>query len=255
MRIDAEVLKVIGAANVEGNKLVLTGQLDRNLYQRTDKVLQAAGGKWNRGLKAHVFDSCAESRIQQMLSSGDIVIPQDFGYYPTPEPVVQMLMDLADVQPGMLCLEPSAGQGAIACALAKVAGGVMCVELLDQNVTKLRENLSAICNEGPDFQIIRHGDFLEMPVGTDSIYDRIVMNPPFEKQADIKHVLHAFDFLKPGGRLVSVMSASVLFRSNKLTQEFRDFVEQQGGTIEPLPEGSFKVSGTMVNTVVVVLDK
>lgn len=244
MRIDAEVLKVIGAANVEGNKLFLTGQLDRNLYQRTDKVLQAAGGKWNRGLKAHVFDSCAESRIQQMLSSGDIVIPQDFGYYPTPEPVVQMLMDLADVQPGMLCLEPSAGQGAIATAVAKVAGGVMCVELLEQNVAKLRETFD-----------VYHGDFLQVSPNVHPIYDRIVMNPPFEKQADIKHVLHAFDFLKPGGRLVSVMSASVLFRSNKLTQEFRDFVEQQGGTIEPLPEGSFKVSGTMVNTVVVVLDK
>lgn len=244
MRIDAEVLKVIGAANVEGNKLFLTGQLDRNLYQRTDKVLQAAGGKWNRGQKAHVFDSCAESRIQQMLISGDIVIPQDFGYYPTPEPVVQMLMDLADVQPGMLCLEPSAGQGAIATAVAKVAGGVMCVELLEQNVAKLRETFD-----------VYHGDFLQVSPNVHPIYDRIVMNPPFEKQADIKHVLHAFDFLKPGGRLVSVMSSSVLFRSNKLTQEFRDFVEQQGGTIEPLPEGSFKVSGTMVNTVVVVLDK
>lgn len=244
MRIDDEVLKVIGAANVEGNKLFLTGQLDRNLYQRTDKVLQAAGGKWNRAQKAHVFDSCAESRIQQMLSSGDIVIPQDFGYYPTPEPVVQMLMDLADVQPGMLCLEPSAGQGAIATAVAKVAGGVMCVELLEQNVAKLLETFD-----------VYYGDFLQLSPNVHAIYDRIVMNPPFEKQADIKHVLHAFDFLKPGGRLVSVMSASVLFRSNKLTQEFRDFVEQHGGTIEPLPEGSFKVSGTMVNTVVVVLDK
>lgn len=251
MRIDAEVLKVIGAANVEGNKLFLTGQLDRNLYQRTDKVLQAAGGKWNRGQKAHVFDSCAESRIQQMLISGDIVIPQDFGYYPTPEPVVQMLMDLADVQPGMLCLEPSAGQGAIACALAMRSGGVMCIELLEQNVKKLKEYLHLL---GVEFEVY-NGDFLECQARVDPIYDRIVMNPPFEKQADIKHVLHAFDHLKTGGRLVSVMSASVLFRSNKLTQEFRDFVEQHGGTIEPLPEGSFKVSGTMVNTVVVVLDK
>lgn len=155
-----------------------------------------------------------------------------------------MLMDLADVQPGMLCLEPSAGQGAIAMAVAKVAGGVMCVELLEQNVAKLRETFD-----------VYHGDFLQVSPNVHPIYDRIVMNPPFEKQADIKHVLHAFDFLKPGGRLVSIMSASVLFRSNKLTQEFRDFVEQHGGSIEPLPEGSFKSSGTMVNTVVVVIDK
>lgn len=84
-------------------------------------------------------------------------------------------------------------------------------------------------------------------------YDRVIMNPPFEKQADIKHVLHAHKFLKPGGRLVSVMAASVLFRTNRLTVEFREFIQAKGGWIQELPEGSFKTSGTMVNTVIVTI--
>lgn len=94
-------------------------------------------------------------------------------------------------------------------------------------------------------------DFLT--VEPDPVYDRVVMNPPFGRQADIKHVSHALKFLKPGGLLVSVMASSVTFRSNKLTTDFRQLIEERGGHIEELPEGAFKSSGTMVNTVIVVI--
>ena len=94
-------------------------------------------------------------------------------------------------------------------------------------------------------------DFLE--VMPNPIYDRVVMNPPFSRQADIMHVLHALQFLKPGGLLVSVMAASVTFRENKLTTDFRATVEARGGYIEPLPENSFKASGTGVNTVLAAI--
>jgi hypothetical protein len=50
-----------------------------------------------------------------------------------------------------------------------------------------------------------------------------------------------------------VMSASVTFRDNKLTQDFRDLVRERGGDIEALPEGAFKDSGTMVRTVIVTI--
>lgn len=40
---------------------------------------------------------------------------------------------------------------------------------------------------------------------------------------------------------------------NRLTVSFRDLVEEKGGSTEPLPEASFKSSGTMVNTVIVVI--
>ena len=73
-------------------------------------------------------------------------------------------------------------------------------------------------------------------------------------QVDIDHVLHAWKFLKPGGRLVSIMSAGVIFRDNRKTVDFQNFVEQHG-YMERLPEGSFKDSGTMVNTCIVVVDK
>ena len=52
-------------------------------------------------------------------------------------------------------------------------------------------------------------------------YDRILMNPPFEGGSDIDHVMHAFDCLKPGGRLVSIMSEGPFFRSDKTSKGFR----------------------------------
>ncbi|EMB4316715.1 hypothetical protein U9D58_000208 [Citrobacter freundii] len=49
------------------------------------------------------------------------------------------------------------------------------------------------------------------------------------------------------------MASSVTFRSNKLTTDFRQLIVDRGGHIEELPEGAFKSSGTMVNTVIVVI--
>ena len=39
-------------------------------------------------------------------------------------------------------------------------------------------------------------------------YDRIIANPPFTKNQDIDHVMQMWNFLKPGGRIVSIMSNS-----------------------------------------------
>jgi predicted RNA methylase len=83
-------------------------------------------------------------------------------------------------------------------------------------------------------------------------YDVIVANPPFSKQQDIDHVNKMMDIAKR--RVVSVMSASVLFRDNKKTVAFRKRVEDLGGTFEELPEGTFKESGTNVRTCIVCVD-
>jgi 16S rRNA G1207 methylase RsmC len=79
------------------------------------------------------------------------------------------------------------------------------------------------------------------------------MNPPFAKQADIAHVTHAHQFLKPGGLLVAVMSNSVTFRGGRVAEGFRALLAEVGGSLEPLPEGSFQVSGTGVNTIIATL--
>ncbi|WMA00162.1 hypothetical protein [Enterobacter hormaechei] len=55
MQISTEVLNVLSRCRAEGNFLFLADQLDRSIYVKTNKVLEAAGGKWNRKEQAHIF--------------------------------------------------------------------------------------------------------------------------------------------------------------------------------------------------------
>ncbi|MCV5917721.1 hypothetical protein OFN60_30320, partial [Escherichia coli] len=45
MQISTEVLNVLSRCRAEGNFLFLADQLDRSIYVKTNKVLEAAGGK------------------------------------------------------------------------------------------------------------------------------------------------------------------------------------------------------------------
>ena len=95
--------------------------------------------------------------------------------------------------------------------------------------------------------------------GSESGYDRIIMNPPFSNRRDAEHVRHAYDLLKPGGRIVAIMGEGVFFGQDKKAQDFRDWLDSVGGTSEKLPEGSFMDPSLPVNTAVnarmVVIDK
>ena len=244
MKIAQEVLEVLDRAEVDGNTLKLTGTLDRKLYQDVNKVLEAIGGKWSRGAKAHVFDDLVVDVLDPIMETGEYSrTKQDFGQFDSPEDVVARVIQLAGIEPGMAVLEPSAGIGNIAYAAEAAGGKVTAIEIDPKRCEKLKGTASVNAH---------HHDFLQQtPLPH---FDRVVMNPPFAKQADIDHVLHAAKCLKSGGRLVAVMSASVMFRENRKTADFRAFVAAHGGTIEKLPDSSFVASGTQVNTCVVAFD-
>jgi predicted RNA methylase len=244
MKIANDVLAVLSAAETTGNELRIVGQLDRKMYVRVNDVLEAAGGKWNKKAKAHIFDTDAAERMDEIILTGEVEKPKDeFNFFATQPETVEMVIERADIRQGMKVKEPSAGKGAIAYAAAEAGGKVDCTELM-------QANFAAIAGDSRLGEV-RFGDFLEeTPCGT---YDRVVMNPPFMKQLDIKHVNHAHKFLNKEGILVAIMSAGVKFRTNKLTEDFRNFVSGKGGIIEDLPEASFKKSGTMVNTVIVTI--
>lgn len=84
--------------------------------------------------------------------------------------------------------------------------------------------------------------------GTDSGYDRIVMNPPFGARRDAEHVQHAYTLLRPGGRLVALMGEGVFFGQDKKAVAFREWLESVGGTSEKLEEGTFLDPSLPVNT-------
>lgn len=253
--IPQDVLTALSAATFEGNELRLGGTLDRGVYARLKKVVEAAGGKWVRGAAAHVFPGDAAEAIEPLLLTGAYVRPGDMGQFDSPPAVVERVIEEANIREGDFVLEPSAGTGNLFRAARDAGGVVRAVEIDPKRVAALR----AIQPRG-----IRQADFLSidpdaLPKMRDYFmrFDRIVMNPPFAPaQADIDHVLHAIRFLKPGGRIVAVMSAGILFRQNKKTTRFVEAMNRMAGySIEELPENSFKMSGTNVNTVIVTANK
>jgi predicted RNA methylase len=248
MKLTKDILTALQErADIDGNRLVLTGpRMDPKLYQRVNEVLEAVGGRWTTSAQAHVFPIDAAKAIAPVLASGEVVTlrekRQQAQYFPTPAAVVQRLIELADLKPGMEVLEPSAGSGAVAAAVAASGAVVDCIER--------DPGYAAALAEAGVARTLHVADFLTVPA--EPRYDRVVMNPPFTKGADIAHVEHALRFLKPDGLLVSVMSWTVTHHSRK-TASFRALVEARGGTAEAVAEGAFKESGTDVPTVIVTI--
>ena len=231
----------------DGNIVRIGKQLDRKEYVQVNQMFEALGGKWNKKAKGHVFSENPKVLVDNAVSTGGFSFekPTKYGFFPTPSKLAKEVVARTDIKAGMLVLEPSAGLGAIAFEAGSVVGvdNVHCVELQEKNVILLRKT----------FKNVIQGDFMGVPVNP--IYDRVVMNPPFEKQADIDHVIRAYSFLKAGGVLTAILSAGTSFRTNRKAEDFRTWIKTLGSKIEDLPEGSFKESGTMTNTVIVTLKK
>ncbi len=168
------------------------------------------------------------------------------GYFPTPAHICEQLIDLADLEDGMVLLEPSAGKGSICEAIKEKAR--VNLEVCEINFS-LREILAL-----KGFNLVAF-DFVEEI--SKPKYDRIIMNPPFSQKQDIRHIRHAYDCLAPGGRVVAIASESISFRKDRAYQDFRDWLEDKCSVNEALPQGSFLNSDrpTGVNTRILVLDK
>jgi predicted RNA methylase len=253
-KINSDVLQVLNQCRVEDNKVYLPKiQLDRKLYTDVNDVLVVMGGRWKSGkTAAHVFADLEPEELtgvfDNIRQTGEYINPKDLGFFPTPKELVAQLIEKSGIQPGMTVLEPSAGNGAIAAQAAAVVGmgNVMCIEVFKPNVTKLQEK---------GFQVIQH-DFLAIQAGTkqEHLFDAVIMNPPFAKMQDIAHVQHACKFLKENGKLVAITSPSWLTTSNKKSEAFRALVADSLGVVEKVAAGSFKESGTMVATSIIVIE-
>ncbi len=166
------------------------------------------------------------------------------GFFPTPEPLARELLRLADIQAGNIVIEPSAGKGDLADLIAE--------EHPDCRLTCIEQCHSLVEILAADHTVI-HGDWLEQNL----LADRIVMNPPFENAQDIDHVRYAYDRLLPGGKLVSIISAGSLSRSDNKARQFKEWLDGLKADVHCNPEGAFLSSfrPTGVNTATVVITK
>jgi len=246
MKIDAETIEILEQCTTDKNKLFLPDiQLDRKLYVKANKVLEALEGKWNRKERAHLFNENVDASILlgNVILSGEVTdIKKELQFFPTPEKIIDILIKKSNVKKGMKVLEPSAGKGSIAKKLKEMG----CKVTVCEKHEPFRKEL---IDDG--FSVLQNKDFLT--VGP-SVFDAVVANPPFTLQQDIDHVLHMIKFVKEGGIVASVMSNGVTFRKNKKALNFHKTMDEKciSWEIIELPKDSFKESGTMVSAIIVV---
>lgn len=175
---------------------------------------------------------------------------KDFAFYPTPEEVVDRMVELAEypetenwLGAGPITLEPSAGDGAIL-RRAPFHRGCVAVEFNHHRAAKLRAMDSK--------WTIHEDNFLDWE--TDPIFDRVLMNPPFNDRLEAEHMVKAFGHLQPGGILVGILPEGWFARDDLKSTILRAWLKKnEHKPPESLPPGTF--GRTKIVTRIVILKK
>lgn len=245
MKLTIDQIKILREWELDWNKFYLQWQLDRKQYVSINEVLETIGLKRNRKEKAHIADCTPEELIEaiaDIIETGEVETLKEtikkFQFYETPKEVAEYLVSLADLKQDDYVCEPSAWHWSIADCMKYMWDQLHLYELDPIKCKILEEKWYKVHN----IDWLNHNNIS---------FDKIVANPPFSKSQDVKHILHMAKNLTIWGRLVSIASSSIKTREGKLYDELKalnpEFIE--------LPDWSFKDSGTMVNTVIVVIDK
>lgn len=192
-------------------------------------VLESIGGVLVNA-RYFEFDYDPSDVIAEIVTTGCVPDQYSHQFYPTPEDLAQEAVDLAEIGPNHICLEPSAGLGGLAKFMPKQM--TWCFEISELRV-KAMKAMGLMANVQ---------DFLKYKGG---YFDRIVMNPPFDQGRWQAHLTHAFDHLENGGRLVAILPSGAQSRS-KLPAGIH--AEWHGPYAD-------KFKGASVDVVILVADK
>ncbi len=164
--------------------------------QEAVRIIESIGGA-QTAPGVFEFDYDPSQVLGDIITTGCIPDQKAHQFYPTPERLAVMAVELAEIQPEHSCLEPSAGTGAIARHLPKEA--TTCVEVSSMHAAVLRAQ--GFGTEQADFLA-----WAALPGQRN--FDRIVMNPPFSEGRWRSHVEAAAGLVRSGGRLVAILPAS-----------------------------------------------
>lgn len=241
---------VLKNCTIEGNVVKLPeGQLDRKTYLDTKNKLEKIGGKWKGGkIAGFVFESDPSELLGRVAGGENVNLKKEFQFFETPAELADYLVELSglkDRPEDCEVCEPNAGRGAIIRAIQRLFPNqfVWAIELMDANRDFLRTLPGVSLYEEPDF------------LKTKGQFDIIIANPPFSKNQDIDHVTHMYECLEPEGRLVSVVSNHWINVNNSKEVAFQEWLAEVGASVHEVAEGTFKKSGTMVASSILVIDK
>jgi predicted RNA methylase len=235
VKLEPEIENILRRSTTKGNVLKLPpGQLARETYLKVKKALETLGGKWKGNAGGFLFatEGFAQS-LTRSLETGEVVDKKKLrqAFYTPPE-LAEQIAFIAGVS-GDVVLEPSAGHGALADA-AEIAGAshVVCIESEPECKDALTKPNRTVSIQ--DFLTVEPNFNVHV----------VLMNPPFTRNQDTRHIEHALKFLTTGGRLYSVTP-----------DKDNDKLAALGArTVTKFPAGAFKVSGTNVATRLITIE-
>jgi methylase of polypeptide subunit release factors len=184
----------------------------------------------NRALAEYYGAVLPDAPDPNAKKQASTAVSKDLQYYPTPSAVVaRIVADLGNIK-GQRVLEPSCGCGRFLDALRRAGADCYGIEVDAGRVAQCRAKGHSVLR----------GNFLETV--TVRRYDLVVMNPPFYGRHYAKHVRHALQCLKPGGKLVAILPVTARYDHGEL--------DDLRPRWSDLPVGSFSESGTNINTTV-----
>jgi len=254
-KISDEVRDVLARSTITATSVTLPpGQLERKLYLEVNKALDGAGGKWDKRSKAHVFERDPREALGMAVETGKAVNLRTKlqSFYTPPSLAEQVVDQVGPLLVNAKVLEPSIGEGALIVALARKCPQIQVTAYdIDHVAAEKAAGHLDVCIAPRDGNryVIQVQDFLT--VGPGPMFDAVVMNPPFTGGADIKHVTHAWQFVRPGGVLVSVMWPGWRTAPTKAAKAFRELLAQYDADIKDVEPGTFE--HTDVATVIVVM--
>lgn len=210
-------------------------QIDRDFYLECKTIIESYGYVY----KSKNFvkkDADAEADLQKMIDGVEVLTARkQFDFYPTPDEVVKKAQELLCYDGKSDILEPSCGLGNLVKGYEE---HTKAIEINPDCISELQSK--GIDVIGKDFE-----------KETPKKFKYIIMNPPFGKRKDAKHVILAFnEWLADGGVLVAITSGGIMSNKDKYCKEFQELYSKHGVHQESIEQGAFKESGTNISTMI-----
>lgn len=213
MKIENNIQNILKQGYFKWNEFFLPKiQLDRKDYLKCNDVLTALGLVWSKWKKAHITDQetdWLQETFNEILDIWEIETIKEYRdkyqFFETPYKIAKRMEKLLETRQCNKILEPSAWHWAIANIVDYGTCSLTCIELDLKKCEVLRSKLR-------DTTEIINIDFLQYKVY--DYFDRIILNPPFNKWQDIKHILHSYELLKEWWILVWLVPSNFLQKYN-----------------------------------------
>lgn len=220
------------------NMLVLPEKwLSPDLYKKIGEFLKTFDFERTKYKKRVAYKNMGEFTLDEVVKIGKnlngVSLSEKFDFYPTPQEVVNIVQEMAEIKKDDKILEPSAGTGSLLKNLD--CKKIQCIELNPILTRILKSKGYNVINE--DFEKVKTSDK----------YDKIIMNPPFGSRMDAKHIVKAFELLENDGCLVAVHSSGILTATDKHSKSFQTLFNQYGIERRKIEAGAFKNSGKGTN--------